>query len=154
MEIITKILSLTFLAVCGVTAGVIYLADFKFSPSLLEESISNSDKYEADRSMDLSAYKKHLLDNYVEQQPSRDIPEKQKSLWTDTYDKPESSGYSRSQEAKRLAEENSLSALQGKMRYWYNQYHRALQSGQTQKANDAYIQYGNYKEALEIKRGL
>ena len=134
METIAKILTLTFLAICGVTVGTIYLTDFKYSPSLFEESPSNSDKYkgEDDSSMDLSSYKKHLLDNYAEQQPSRDIPEKQKSLWTNTYDKPESSGYSPSQEARRLAEENSLSALQGKMRYWYDRYHRALQSGQTQ----------------------
>jgi hypothetical protein len=155
METIGKILSLTLFVIFGAAAGVVYLADSDFSPESLfkNDSVSNSNEY---KDIDVSSHRKRLLDNYLEERPSGEThskPQKQKELWTNTYDD-SVTRYSTSEEVKRLAEENSLSELREKMDYWYDRYDKAIQSGRRQGANEAYRKYKNYKEALRIKERL
>lgn len=149
MEIIGKILSLTLLAIFGTAGTVIYFADPGHTPSFINESVSDPRKYESetDREIDYSAYRERLQKNYFEtQQPvEKDSePQKQNSLWTNTYDTP-------SQEVKRRAEENSIGELRENMSYWNNQYHQALRFGEKRQANEALTKYRNYKQALEAR---
>lgn len=157
METIAKLISLCLLAISGAAAGITYLYDPGFFKSSLEsDSLSSSPNYKTEtvNPSNLSYYKKHLLEeSRVEtQQPENSNPDPEQ-LWADTYDKPRSSEYYPLQEAKKLADKNSMNVLRDKMSYWYNRYQKALQSGPARELNYAYTQYENYKEALEIKRG-
>jgi hypothetical protein len=156
METIAKLISLCLLAIFGATVGITYLYDPGFFKSSVEsDSLSSSPNYKTEtvNPSNLSYYKKHLLeDSRIQTQPSENTNPNHEELWTDTYHKPEPSEYSPWQEAKKLADKNSLNVLEEKMDYWYNQYQKALQSGQIQESNYAYTQYENYKEAVEIKR--
>ncbi len=157
METIAKLISLSLLVISGAAVSITYLYEPGFFKSSLEnDSVSTSQNYKTEtvNPSKLQYYKKHLLeDSQVETQPPENTNPNPEKLWTDTYDKPGLSEYSPSQEAKKLAEKNSLNALEEKMDYWYNRHQKALQSGHTQESNYAYSQYENYKEALEIKRG-
>lgn len=157
METIAKLISLCLLAISGAAVGITYLYDPRFFKSPLErDSVSNSQNYKTEtvNPSNLSYYKKHLLeDSRVETQPPENTNSKPEKLWTDTYDKTRPSEYSQLQEAKKLADKNSLNVLEEKMGYWYNRYQKALQSGHIQESNYAYSQFENYKEALKIKRG-
>lgn len=157
METIAKLITLCLIATFGAAAGIAYLYDSGvFKSSLESNSISNSQNYktEAVRPSPLSYHKKHLLeDSQVEMQPPENTNPNPEKLWTETYDKPEPSENSTLQEAKKLADRNSLNVLEEKMHYWYNRYQKALRSGQIQESKYSYTQYKNYKEALEIKRG-
>lgn len=157
METIAKVISLSLLAIFGSAVGVTYLYDpgfFESSPK--SDSASNVQNYETEgvNHSSLSHYKERLLeDSQVETQPPKDTNPQPEKLWTDTYDEPESSESSPLQEAKKLADKNSLNVLEEEMDYWYKQYRRSLnQAAQTEK-NDAYAKYKLYKEAIEIKRG-
>ena len=157
METIAKVISLSLLAIFGSAVGIIYLYD----PDLFEspsksDSVSNAKNYETEAvdHANLSYYKKRLLDDsQAEIQPPNNTNPEPEKLWSDTFNKSESSEYSLSQEAKRLANKNSLNALEEKMEYWYRQYHRSLNQAAQTEADNAYIKYRTYKEALEIKRG-
>jgi hypothetical protein len=157
METIAKLISLCLLSIFGAAVGITYLYDPGFFKSSLEsDSLSTSQNYKTEtiNPSNLSYYKKHLLeDSRVETQPPENTNPNSENLWTDTYDKPRPSEYSPLQEAKKLADKNSLNVLEEKMEYWYHRYQKALQSGQTQESNYAYAQYKNYQKALEIKRG-
>ncbi|MGE5443689.1 MAG: hypothetical protein ACM3SR_03700 [Ignavibacteriales bacterium] len=157
METIAKLIILCMVTTVGAAAGITYLYDpGVFRSSLESNPISNSQNYKTEdiNSSKLSYYKKHLLeDSQVDIQPPENINPKPEQLWTETYDKPEPPESYPLQEAKKLADKNSLKVLEEKMDYWYQRYQKALQSGQIQGSNYAYSQYANYKEALEIKRG-
>ena len=145
METVGKILSLTLLAIFGAAGTVIYFTDN--SPSTPIISISRNQEVQPEINIDYSAYRKKLRKSYVESEtPTKTTLEspEEKSLWTNSYHYP-------SETAKVLAEGNSLAELRDKMNFWNTQYHKALQSGNTKQANEAYIKYKNYKEALDIK---
>ncbi|HWP90947.1 MAG TPA: hypothetical protein VNN20_01950 [Thermodesulfobacteriota bacterium] len=145
METVGKILSLTLFAIFGAAGTVIYFTDHNPHTPII--SISRNQEVQSESNIDYSAYRKKLRKSYVQSETpiktTLESPEA-KSLWTNSYHYP-------SETAKRLAEANSLAELRDKMNFWNSQYHKALQSGNTQQANEAYIKYKDYKEALDIK---
>jgi hypothetical protein len=152
METIGKILSLTLLAIFGTAGTVIYFTDPGKSPSIITQSVSHSrdSESEPDNNIDYSAYKEGLSKHYFEtENPAAKNSESQKqhTLWTNTYDAP-------SREVRSLAEGNSMNRLRENMNYWNNRYHEALRVGNRKGANDAYREYRNYKEAIEVKEAL
>jgi len=145
METVGKILSLTLFAIFGAAGTVIYFTDH--SPPEAIISISRNQEVQHESNIDYVAYRKKLRKSYVESKTpantTLESPEA-KSLWANSY-------YYPSETAKRLAEINSLAELRDKMNFWNSHYHKALQSGNAQQANEAYIKYKEYKEALDIK---
>jgi hypothetical protein len=146
METVGKILSLTLLAIFGAAGTVIYFTDNSPSTTPII-SISRNQEVQSDRNIDYAAFRNKLRKSYVESETTANTtlesPEA-KSLWTNSY-------YYPSETAKILADGNSRDELRDKMNYWNSQYHKGLQSGNTRQANEAYIKYKEYKEALDIK---
>lgn len=147
METIGKILSLTLFAMFGAAGAVIYFTDDGSPKPTISISQLRREGAEPRNDIDYSSYREQLRRSYVESGNYEDVGPQakgQNSLWTNSYE------YT-SETAKRLAEGNSPSELRNKMDFWNREYQKALQSGNTKKANVAYSEYKNYKGALDIK---
>ncbi|MFQ5788688.1 MAG: hypothetical protein ACE5H1_11995 [Thermodesulfobacteriota bacterium] len=166
MEIIGKVLTLTILTIFGSAAAAVYLIDSEyFSPLQVTHTkkvsipIQNiQEKKTIQPSTPLDKERKREPTRFFETLPPThklSSSSNRKMVWTQTYrEKREITNY-QYQEAKKLAVENSISTLMKKMNEWNSKYYTALnQPGRTSEANEAFMQFKKYKDALQIRRSL
>lgn len=164
MEVIGKVLSLTLLTIFGSAAAAVYLVDSDFFPAFIQKTpvvytsdTNNHEKERAVKDPDIhknTYYRKQQSQSYTKAAPG-DTPQDTnpgQAIWGHSYTTAYSSAQSQSERALYLASENSLDSLKDSLRLWNRQYKKALDKGQTQKANLAYKNYKDYKKAIEIKR--
>ncbi len=166
MEIIGKVLTLTILTIFGSAAAAVYLIDSEyFSPLQVTQTKNVSipvqnieEKKNIQPSTPLDNERKRESTRFFEKLPpthKKSSSNKRKMIWTQTYkEKRETANY-QYQEIKKLAEENAISILSKKMNEWNSKYYSALnQPGRTSEANEAFMQFKKYKDALQIRRSL
>jgi len=166
MEIIGKVLTLTILTIFGSAAAAVYLIDSEYFSLLQVTQTENvsipvqniEEKKNIQPSTPLDNERKRESTRFFEKLPpthKKSSSNKRKMIWTQTYkEKRETANY-QYQEIKKLAEENAISTLTKKMNEWNSKYYSALnQPGRTSEANEAFMQFKKYKDALQIRRSL
>jgi len=166
MEIIGKVLTLTILTIFGSAAAAVYLIDSEYFSTLQVTNTTHVSipvqnikaKKNIQPSTPLDSERKWEPTKFFEKLPpthKKSSSNKRKMIWTQTYrEKRESANY-QYQEIKKLAVENSSSTLMKKMNEWNSEYYSALnQPGGTSEANEAFMQFRKYKDALQIRRSL
>ena len=154
MDIVGKIVSLVLLTVFGAASVVVFLGDSDIFQSLINEYDSHPGHGGKKTLNTPSNYSREqiLKNDYttIQSQIESHTPSHTpKQLWTNTYNRPNSSDTSR-----RLVEENTLNELIESATYWYREYIQTLRSGDEEKAETAYRRYTEYKEAIELKKSL
>ncbi|MGQ0793118.1 MAG: hypothetical protein ACT4NX_03415 [Deltaproteobacteria bacterium] len=151
METFAKILALTVLGIFGSAGAIIYYSDpanTKPAPVAEDRSLWNLEQYSG---VDVREYRKQILENYKGERAieKRSGGKSEYSLWGQSFEGNASDNVI-SKEALKLAEGNSVEALEERTNQLYNLY-RTLQAQGSPEYSRAYAEYKAYWAALKLK---